>query len=140
MAKRLLVGKPNNEDYGLYVSKSGTNVIDGSNNLTKSQKYTITELMNARKSITQDRYLAPNTTNVLYRFPIPRSLQNHSEGVGNAAPLIIKNDQDQATRRYFGPVTLKTLKVRLVNDKGITLDLNNMDFSFSLKIERLYQY
>lgn len=34
MAKRLLVGKPNNEDYGLYVSKSGTDVIDGSNNLT----------------------------------------------------------------------------------------------------------
>jgi hypothetical protein len=119
---------------------AGTLLIDGSNNLTKSQKYTITELMNARKSITQDRYLAPNTTNVLYRFPIPRSLQNHSEGVGNAAPLIIKNDQDQATRRYFGPVTLKILKVRLVNDKGITLDLNNMDFSFSLKIERLYQY
>jgi len=34
MAKRLLIGKPNNEDYGLYVSKSGTNIIDGSNNLT----------------------------------------------------------------------------------------------------------
>jgi len=34
MAKRLLIGKPNNEDYGLYVSKSGTDIIDGSNNLT----------------------------------------------------------------------------------------------------------
>ena len=34
MAKRLLVGKPNNEDYGLYVSKSGTDIVDGSNNLT----------------------------------------------------------------------------------------------------------
>jgi hypothetical protein len=34
MAKRLLIGKPNGEDYGLYVSKEGVNVIDGSNNLT----------------------------------------------------------------------------------------------------------
>ena len=34
MAKRLLIGKPNTEDYGLYVSKSGTDIIDGSNNLT----------------------------------------------------------------------------------------------------------
>ena len=36
MAKRLLIGKPNIEDYGLYVSKSGTDIIDGSNNLTRS--------------------------------------------------------------------------------------------------------
>lgn len=34
MAKRLLIGKPNNEDYGLYVSKEGVDIIDGSNNLT----------------------------------------------------------------------------------------------------------
>jgi hypothetical protein len=34
MAKRLLIGKPSGEDYGLYVSKSGTDVINGSNVLT----------------------------------------------------------------------------------------------------------
>jgi len=60
---------------------------------------------------------------------------------GTAAPTIIKNELGMANaRRYFGPVTIKTLKVRLLNDKGRVLDLNNMDFSFSLLVERLYQY
>jgi len=34
MAKRLLIGKPSGEDYGLYVSKPGVDVINGSNVLT----------------------------------------------------------------------------------------------------------
>ena len=119
---------------------AGTNIIDGSNNLTKSQKYTISELMNARKAVSQDRYFAPVISNVLYRFPITNNILNIGNGVANAPPLIIKNDLNHGTRRYFGPVTIKTLKVRLVNDKGLSLDLNNMDFSFSLMIERLYQY
>ena len=34
MARRLILGKPANASHGLYVSKSGTHVVDGSNNLT----------------------------------------------------------------------------------------------------------
>jgi len=33
MAKRILLGKAANADYGLYVTKSGTDVVDGSNNI-----------------------------------------------------------------------------------------------------------
>ena len=118
---------------------ANTPLIDGSNNLTTAQKYTITEILNARKTISQDRYFSPVTANVLYRFPVPRINMNMLEGT--AAPTIINNTQGMANaRRYFGPVTIKTLKVRLLNDKGIVLDLNNMDFSFSLLVERLYQY
>ena len=118
---------------------ANTPLIDGSNNLTNAQKYTITEILNARKTIAQDRYFSPVTSNVLYRFPVPRINMNMLEGT--AAPTIINNTQGMANaRRYFGPVTIKTLKVRLLNDKGIVLDLNNMDFSFSLLVERLYQY
>ena len=118
---------------------ANTPLIDGSNNLTTAQKYTITEIINARQTISQDRYFSPVTSNVLYRFPVPRNNLNMLHGT--AAPTIIKNDQGMANaRRYFGPVTIKTLKVRLLNDKGIVLDLNNMDFSFSLLVERLYQY
>jgi len=118
---------------------ANTPLIDGSNNLTTAQKYTITEIINARQTISQDRYFSPVTSNVLYRFPVPRN--NLNMLYGTAAPTIIKNDLGMANaRRYFGPVTIKTLKVRLLNDKGIVLDLNNMDFSFSLLVERLYQY
>ena len=118
---------------------ANTPLIDGSNNLTTAQKYTIKEIINARQTISQDRYFSPVTSNVLYRFPVPRN--NLNMLYGTAAPTIIKNDLGMANaRRYFGPVTIKTLKVRLLNDKGIVLDLNNMDFSFSLLVERLYQY
>ena len=40
MAKRILLGKAANADYGLYVTKSGTDVVDGSNNIA-----TATDLM-----------------------------------------------------------------------------------------------
>ena len=36
MAKRIILGKPANASHGLYVSKSGTHVVDGSNNLTSA--------------------------------------------------------------------------------------------------------
>ena len=36
MAKRILLGKPANEDYGLYVSKTGADVVNASNVLTSS--------------------------------------------------------------------------------------------------------
>ena len=42
-------------------------------------------------------------------------------------------------RRYFGPVTEK-LRVRLLDDKGHPVDLHGGDISFSLILERLYQY
>jgi len=47
---------------------------------------------------------------------------------------------EDTAREYFGPVTLRRLRVRLLNDKGYTIDLNGMDFSFALIIEHLYQY
>jgi hypothetical protein len=36
MAKRIILGKPASEDHGLYVSKSGTDVVNSSNVLTSS--------------------------------------------------------------------------------------------------------
>jgi len=42
------------------------------------------------------------------------------------------------TRQYFGPVHLKKFHVRLIDQYGNQINLNNMDFSFSLEIETLY--
>ena len=38
-------------------------------------------------------------------------------------------------RDYFGPVNLQRLKIELRNQYGELLDLNGMDFSFSLEVE-----
>ena len=42
------------------------------------------------------------------------------------------------TRRYNGPVNIKKLNVRLLDRFGDYIDLNNMDFSFTLELELLY--
>ena len=41
---------------------------------------------------------------------------------------------------YFGPVNLSAFRVRLLNDKGYIVNLNNMDWSFALQVRMLYQY
>jgi len=109
-------------------------IIDGSNNMTHAQKYTAAQIMNAQKTLSQQRYFAPTASNVLLRFPIHRiSPEPH-------APLVIENlaGLDNA-RTYFGPTRIKRLRVRLLDDKGYPVDLAS-DFSFSLLAQQMYQY
>ena len=42
------------------------------------------------------------------------------------------------TRKYFGPIDLKKIHVRILNQYGRVINLNNMDYSFSLEVTRLY--
>ncbi len=41
-------------------------------------------------------------------------------------------------REYFGPVRIQNLQIVLYDMFGRVLDLNNSDFSFSLKLTNLY--
>ena len=43
-------------------------------------------------------------------------------------------------REYFGPVNIQKLKIQLLNQYGEILDLNCMDFSFSLELEVGYDF
>lgn len=43
------------------------------------------------------------------------------------------------TRIYNGPVNLKKINVKLIDKFGEIIDLNHMDFSFTLEIEILYE-
>jgi len=42
------------------------------------------------------------------------------------------------SREYFGPVNIERLRITLVDDLGRVIDLNNMDWSFSLMFECVY--
>jgi len=107
-------------------------IIEGSNNLTNAQKYTAQQIVISRKNISQSRYFAPTDTDILLRFPVDRDSVR-------TVPMIYTNDGIQK-RTYFGPTTLKRLRVQLLDDKGHTVNLQNMNFSFSLIVEHLYQY
>ena len=109
--------------------------IRGQDTLTKNQKYTIRELRGAQKNNGVEQYYAPQSSDILFRFPIQRLSSNLQ------APLIIPNSAGMDNgRRYFGPTTIEKLRVRLLDDKGFPIDLNGSDISFSLLFERLYQY
>jgi len=44
----------------------------------------------------------------------------------------------QFKRQYFGPVDLMKLRVRLLDEYGRVVSLNNADYSFTIKVEQLY--
>jgi hypothetical protein len=46
--------------------------------------------------------------------------------------------QTNRTREYFGPVDIQRLHIALYDEYGRIIDLNNMDWSFSLAFEILY--
>lgn len=109
--------------------------IKGQDTLTAAQKYTMNEIRGTQRSNKINQYYAPQSSDILFRFPIQRLSTNLQ------APLIIPNDAGMDNgRRYFGPVTIEKLKVRLLDDKGHPINLNGGEISFSLILERLYQY
>jgi len=41
-------------------------------------------------------------------------------------------------RVFFGPVTIQKLRIRLLNELGNPIDINHMDYSFTLSLQSLY--
>ena len=79
------------------------------------------------------RAKAPTTTNVLGILPV-KPTTTGALYVDFSGPI------QENMRTYFGPVDIERLRVRLLDDKGNTLNLNGGNWSFSLLCELLYQY
>lgn len=67
---------------------------------------------------------------VLGRFPLNTSLYS----------LLLQNNLNVVVlkRDYFGPVTIQKLKIQLLDEFGRVVDLNYMDFSFSILMTIAY--
>ena len=67
---------------------------------------------------------------ILGRFPLNTSLYS----------MLLQNNLNVVVLRrdYFGPVTIRNLKIELLDEFGRTVDLNFMDFSFSLILTIAY--
>jgi len=60
----------------------------------------------------------------------------------NGKLSLIVNDNNQVLaklRRYNGPVNISRLQIKILDKFGTVIDLNNMDFSFTLEMEILYE-
>jgi hypothetical protein len=59
---------------------------------------------------------------------------------GSYFSLIMENDFNIITepRRYFGPVDIQRLRIRLFDERGRVLPMNNSNFSFCLDFKMIY--
>lgn len=59
---------------------------------------------------------------------------------GSYFSLLMDNDHAVISepRRYFGPVDIQRMRIRLIDEYGRTLNMNNANFSFSIILKMLY--
>lgn len=110
--------------------------IDLISNLTEKQQYSVAQMIQANTtSNRKPRYSSPNSTDILLRIPINNPPDNSNQIIS------FKNEKPEETKRvYFGPVKLRKFNVRLLNDKGFEINLNDRDWSFSILVNQLYQF
>ena len=108
---------------------------DLSSNLTQKQLFTVEQIKLAMKSENIDTYKAPASSDVLARITVPTDRNNRY-----GQKIFENNNLEYTKRSYFGPVSLNKFRIQLLNDKGYIVNLNNMDWSFSLLVKQQYQY
>lgn len=120
-----------------------TTATTNSKRLTQNQIYAITEIANSANSSTnalsnsvstKSYSQGPYVQDLFAIVPLRiAGLANGSYYVDNGGSL--QNQQ----RIYFGPINLHKLSVKLVDDRGNVVNLNNANWSFSILCETLYK-
>ena len=90
------------------------------------------EIIKSRNDTTADKVIMPRNNNTLAIIPIKKC--NFGEHID------IFSGINEIKRIYFGPLTVDRLEIKLIDDKGFIVDLNGLDWSFSLITEHLYKY
>ena len=104
--------------------------------LTKAKQDTINSIMKDRSQTTSNKVKSVTDSDMFALIPIKKSINTQiGEGLTEFSGPIQVNE-----RIYFGPVDIDRMRIRLVTDKGDTLNLNGNDWSFCMIAEVLYQY
>jgi hypothetical protein len=120
-----------------YISTTVTPVMlpSAPRTLTQAQIYTINEIIKNREKSISYRGKPPSSSDALAIIP----LKVNGLRFGDVYVELGGSLQDNK-RIYFGPVNIERMRVRLVDDKGYTVNLNGGDWAFTLISENLYQY
>lgn len=111
----------------------GTTSASG-NKTTAKQIYAENQKLISRQPVKQNYSSGPFVQDVFAIIPLNvASLANGSVYVETSSSL---NKQE---RIYFGPVNISRMNIKLVNDRGDTVDLNGSDWSCTLQCDQLYQ-
>ena len=137
--------KNNTLHYPSYFTNDLSNRTDSNGNITilpenprrntNAQRYAMNEILNNRTNTRSEKITPFSSTDVIGVVP----LKKNGFPVGEA--FIEYGGSLQGNERiYFGPVTISKIRVKLISDKGELLNLNGVDWSFTLTCELLYQY
>lgn len=103
--------------------------------LTQAQIYTVNEIIKNRNKTISFRAKAPNNSDTFAIIPIKYN------GLSTGQLYSELSGQFQDNKRiYFGPVDIDRLRIRLLDDKGNTVDLHGGDWCITIISENLYQY
>ena len=105
------------------------------NRLTNAQIYSANQILNTKKT----KYLnnvyssGPFIQDIFGIIPVKTAGLSYGQTYSEFGGTLQIQE-----RVYFGPVNISRMTVRIMTDKGNTLDLNNQNWSFSLITEQLY--
>jgi hypothetical protein len=103
--------------------------------LTNAQLYTINEITKNREQNTTFRGKAPTNSDTFALIPIKKG------GLSTGDLYVEFGGSMQDNKRvYFGPVSVDRMRIKLVDDRGYTVDLHGAEWCFTIIAELLYQY
>jgi hypothetical protein len=103
--------------------------------LTQAQIYTINEIIKNKNKTISFREKAPTNSDTFALLPIKYS------GLKTGDIYVDFSGSLQDNKRiYFGPVNIDRLHIRLLDDRGNTLDLHGGEWCITLISQNLYQY
>jgi uncharacterized delta-60 repeat protein len=103
--------------------------------ITQAQQYTLNEILKNRRTTSNNVLTSPTSGNIFAIVPLKKSGLNVGDSLIEFSGPIQINE-----RNYFGPVDIDKFRIQLLDDKGNVMNLNGMDWSFSIITEHLYQY
>jgi hypothetical protein len=111
--------------------------------LTQKQLYSLAQKSNA-KNTTASNILGGLSSSVYGRGPFSQDvfavIPLKLNGLQNGQYIIEYGGTLQSNNRfYFGPVNIHRMTVKLISDKGNTVDLNGTNWSFSFICQQLYK-
>jgi hypothetical protein len=103
--------------------------------LTQAQIYTINEISKNRSKITNTKNKPPNQSDSFAIIPIKKGNINVGDVYCDFGGSLQENK-----RKYFGPVNVSRISLKITNDKGFLVDLHGGEWTITLLCEELYQY
>jgi hypothetical protein len=115
---------------GQKIAVSATNKLN--TNLNSKQLYAMNQIVEAKRTKTRSYASGPYLKDVFALIPMKLTGMTFGQTYMEFGGTMQNQD-----RKYFGPVRIQKLSVKLMNDKGALLDLNGANWSFCIICEVL---